>query len=369
MDFDISMNINKDINSILLSANDIRRIINTCKRQKPSILETNPLCKRINTAQNVIELFIERLPELLKQYNDALVKRNMCFSEKELLSKNRIDVRNLCLKTEKPHEIPDMLKNSLTDDETEFLKNNSFYALIPCYEEGVLQINTNRYIYFKTINLDIANDTVILYLQDYIKYDGIYRVGISATVDNNFIDTGIINSVQYHDLYKKIPAKTFNWSEVDKLIWQINTSRSQTFTEKLATKGIDLTINLVTVFFKAITKTNYELSLHKPSRGKKENKQTNKRTIIADTTANQSEKLIRTVGPIMFKSEKPPRKPSEETLVHYRLASWKTRGHLRTYKNGKTVYVRESTHKRKCLQNTEPKTPQTILRFKKGKDI
>lgn len=369
MDFDISMNINKDINSVLLSANDIKRIINTCKRQKPSILETNPLCKRINTAQNVIELFIERLPELLKQYNDALVKHNMCFSEKELLSKNRIDVRNLCLKTEKPHEIPDILKHSLTDDETTFLKNNDFYALIPCYEEGVLQVNTNRYIYFKTIDLDASNDNVTLYLQDYIKDNGIYRVGISTVVDNNFADTGVINSVQYHDLYKMIPVKTFNWSEVDRLIWQININRSKLFFEKLAAKNIDGTINLVTVFFKAITKTNYELNLHKPSRGKKENNQTNKRTIIADTTANQPEKLIRTVGPIMFKSEKPPRKPSEETLIHYRLASWKTRGHLRTYKNGKTVYVKESVHKRKCLQDTEPKTPQTILRFKKGKDI
>ena len=33
---------------------------------------------------------------------------------------------------------------------------------------------------------------------------------------------------------------------------------------------------------------------------------------------------------------------------NFHVDAWKTRGHMRTYKSGKTVYIKETTHHRKA---------------------
>ena len=36
---------------------------------------------------------------------------------------------------------------------------------------------------------------------------------------------------------------------------------------------------------------------------------------------------------------------------NFHVDAWKTRGHMRTYKSGKTVYIKETTHHRKAHNN------------------
>ena len=67
----------------------------------------------------------------------------------------------------------------------------------------------------------------------------------------------------------------------------------------------------------------------------------------------------RTVGGLCITSKDIPKMPTHKTVMRYKVASWKTRGFIRTLPNGKKVHVRESVHHRKCLQDTTT-APVTI---------
>lgn len=367
---DILCQANKNSDNLLLSPKNISDIIRICKKQKPNMLETNPLCKRICDADSAVSLFLERLPGLLEAYNKSLAKNELGMSETELLSLNKIDLRNICpAPNKKKCEIPDILAAPLSDEESQFASDNQMFSQIPCYDKGVLQINKYRYIYYEILNLDLKDKTIKIFIQDYFKDNNIWQVGIAMTIDSDFNDIKSSNIVTYPMIYRALSPDNFNWSEIDKLIWKINIENAEKLQKTIEQRGYDMARSLTITFIKAVVKANYMLSLYKPSRGKRANKtKSTKRTIVIDTNAQQPAKLIRTVGPITFQSEKPPKQPTDDTVIHYRTASWTTRGHTRTYKNGKTVYVKESIHKRKCLQNEDTTTPQNIIQFKKTQE-
>lgn len=364
---DVLCQANKDSDNLLLSPKNISNIIQICKKQKPNMLETNPLCKRIYDADSAVNLFLERLPVLLETYNKSLAKNELGMSETELLSLNRIDIRNICPASNKKNcEIPDILAEPLSDEESQFACGNQMFSQIPCYDKGVLQINKYRYIYYEILNLDLKDKTIKIFIQDYFRDSSIWQIGISMVIDNDFNDIRCSNIITYPMIYRALSPNNFNWSEVDKLIWKINIENAEKLQKTIEKQGYDMARSLTITFIKAVVKANYMLSLYKPSRGKKTNKtKSTKRKIVTNTNAQQPTKLIRTVGPITFQSAKPPKQPTDDTVIHYKTASWTTRGHTRTYKNGKTVWIKESVHKRKCLQNNNSKTPQNIIQFKK----
>lgn len=366
---DVLSQANRNSNNLFLSPKNISDIIRVCKKQKPNILETNPLCKRIRDADSAVDLFLERAPNLLKTYNKSLIENELGMSETELLSLNRIDIRNICPAVNKKNcEIPNTLAEPLSDKESEFANNNQVFSQIPCYDEGVLQINKCRYIYYKILDLDLNNKAMKIFIQDYFKDCNIWQVGISLTFNNNFNKMQYSNVTTYPTLYRALSPNNFNWSDIDRLVWKINIENAEKLQKTVEQKGYDMAESLALTFAKAVIKANYMLNLYKPSRGKNPNKtKQTKRKIVTNANIPQPAKLIRTVGPIAFQSEKPPRQPSDETIIHYKTASWTTRGHTRTYKNGKTVWVKESVHKRKCLQNNDMQTPQNIIQFKKNK--
>lgn len=126
---DVLCQANKDSDNLLLSPKNISDIIRMCKKQKPNMLETNPLCKRIHDADSAVNLFLERLPALLETYNKSLTKNELGMSETELLSLNRIDIRNICpAPNKKKCEIPDILAEPLSEEEAQFANNNQMFS-------------------------------------------------------------------------------------------------------------------------------------------------------------------------------------------------------------------------------------------------
>lgn len=366
---DVLSQTNKNPNNLFLSPKNISDIIRICKKQKPNILETNPLCKRIHDADSAANLFLERLPALLEIYNKSLAKNKIGMSEAELLALNKIDIRNICPAPGKKNcEIPNILAEPLSNEETKFANDNEVFSKIPCYDKGVLQINRHRYIYYKILNLDLTNKTMEIFIQDYFKDCDIWQIGISLTIDYDLSNMQYRNVVTYPALYRLLSPNDFDWSDVDKLFWKINIENAEKLQKTIEQKGYDMAESLTVTFTKAIIKANYMLSLYKPSRGKNPNKtKSAKRKIVTNANTPQPTKLVRTVGPITFQSEKPPKQPSDETVIHYKTASWTARAHTRTYKTGKTVWIKESVHKRKCLQdNNNTNTPQNIIQFKKN---
>ena len=95
--------------------------------------------------------------ELLREYNDALLCAGIAMSRAEIKTKNRIDLRGLCTyekykgKADEKNRIPDIDGKRLM---SEFLYSNYWYCYIPCFSEGVLQLNTDRYVYWKVAKVD-----------------------------------------------------------------------------------------------------------------------------------------------------------------------------------------------------------------------
>lgn len=95
------------------------------------------------------------LTEELRQYYDKLISSGVMFKRSDLKKMNMIDLRDIC--TYNRHYknpdldscIPDVSGSRITDD---FLWNNFWYCYIPCFNEGVLQLNKARYLYWKIKN-------------------------------------------------------------------------------------------------------------------------------------------------------------------------------------------------------------------------
>lgn len=120
---------------------------------------------------------------------------------------------------------------------------------------------------------------------------------------------------------------------------------------------------LAKLFTHFILLANQELYMNKPKAIRKNAKSTKaKRIVETDTSVQQPRKLVRTVGKISMQSEKPPKMPTRETIVHYKTAVWKARGGVRRMKNGKLVPFKESIRRRKCLQGID-EAPQVCINF------
>ena len=159
--------------------------------------------------------------------------------------------------------------------------------------------------------------------------------------------------ITYYDIYTKIPKGKRGFDKVEQLLWeQCVVENAKVTLNRFGENGGDYALgSLMKFFITANVKINNMLSKNKPTKAKKQQTaNTRNNRTIENTPQSPPELKIRNVGVITMKSEKPPRMASYDTIVHYKIAQWKTRGHIRHYKNGKTVYVKESVHKRKALQ-------------------
>jgi len=69
----------------------------------------------------------------------------------------------------------------------------------------------------------------------------------------------------------------------------------------------------------------------------------------------------RNLGKIRITSHNRPSQPSMQKIIRFSKAEWSRQGFMRHYKNGKTVFVRPTTVKRRCVdvEQSQPKTQTT----------
>ena len=87
--------------------------------------------------------------------------------------------------------------------------------------------------------------------------------------------------------------------------------------------------------------------------------------------SDKPEKIVRKLyvdaGEISFKSDTKPRAAGRNTVRSYSMATWKRKGHLRVYKNGKTVYIKEQICHRKGLDGDGSRIPPKLIKvIRKG---
>lgn len=312
--------------------------------------------------------------DIIRQYNQKLIEIGYGLSRKELKKKDFIDLRPIFRKSDTTIEIPRVDKDYIKDynDWCDLTMHHSFYNSIPCFQEGVYQINRDRYIYWNIKDLNIEKQEMTVFIMDYMACPTFWEPGVSGTVQMKMeenADSGTFsideeNMCLFSKIYQMIPYTELHWNKSEIQVWESIIVKFAIKAEKKLNKAE--TNNVAELYKLFVTYTNlfnYFLAKNKPKaiRTKQKHKTPEIQTA---TTAPQPKKLTRTIGIISVKSEKPPKLPTEKTLVKYKVASWKTRGFIRHLKSGKTIYIKESIHHRKCLNETESNPPQTVIKIK-----
>lgn len=329
--------------------------------------------------------------ELLREYNDALLCAGIAMSRAEIKTKNRIDLRGLCTyekykgKADEKNRIPDIDGKRLM---SEFLYSNYWYCYIPCFSEGVLQLNTDRYVYWKVAKVDTTENAMDVFICDYNRIGGVWQMGVSTDVHYRFWDADKVrerytvdtvryvtvsggvnvqldNCREYSKIYRLLPMDSFSWSEKEREIWNKFIANAEADEKQnLSLKGSNSCYELSKIFTHFVMLSNQELWLNKPKavRSGRSTSETVRKTKVGER--KDVKKIVRTVGGIKMTSPKPPRLPSADSVIHYKTAVWTARGGVRRMKNGKLVPFKESVRHRKCLQKEDDQVPQTTIRLK-----
>lgn len=360
---------------------------------------------------------------LLKEYNNALIDKGLMLRRRDLKTKDIIDLRDALTYDEQSYDeyhkaanlkhdeaagmqLPDFPINEEID---EFFIENSWYSFIPCFNEGVIQLNKARYIHYEILKMDIPNTTIDIRLHDYMQAQGIWQIGVQTTIHYDFSHlpqtkdeyswikhfktamkqeiangkpekqvweavydyiifafnkkTTTDNDIVYDALYQQIPFEELKWNKQSQTLWTdiviayAKAEKEKRFNDNGGTAAQDMFY----IFQRMIFWSNYLLSKNKPKAVRSGN-QYKKYTTIPEPGANQPRKLVRNVGNMHVTSVKPPKLPTQETVIHYKTAVWKARGGVRRLKNGKLVPFKECTKHRKCLQKTNA-IPQSVVRL------
>lgn len=349
------------------------------------------------------QLSKDKVEQQMKQFSRLLVDKGKALSKRQIKSLDTIDMRNAIISYGKdtigPNTaIPDSSSLTYLVEQAQkidkekigdtFLANSTFFEYLPCFEEGVFHINKNRWLYFKIEELLLNQDGNIsnfcsIRLKDYsFSVDAGWSAGVECVLEvadgsHKDVEIKATSSVLFHDIYSQFDADTLKkelgWSSSDIQFWEMTIVKHAIETEKELTneKGeCQEIVSILILYCTFVIYVNNKLLKNKLSHGRKPQGQ--KKGSVKSEFNKESEqpaKLVRTVGEgagsVAITSQKPPRNPSEEYVRHYSVASWKVCGHIRTYKSGKTVYIKETVFHRHGFekQEKEASLPQRVVRL------
>lgn len=314
---------------------------------------------------------------VLREYNAALVRNHIGLSRAELMKQNIIDARALFDKPDNKHDLPDIRYIKNKEKISDYIENADWLSCIPCFEEGVLQVNEDRFFYWKILNVNAEKKSYTIFIQDYgVQIPGVWEVGVAICADilsNDEFDKSKRNIILNNDYDEYFSAnftaiyrclnlkKELKWNKQKRDIWKkYIIKHAEQIDNDLKENKTTSFISLARAFCHIICYVNASLKTNKVSKPI-HRKTITEKTVIKKEQKPTPERVVRTVGTVIVKSKKPPRIPTEKTVIKYVIASWPTRGHIRHYKSGKTVYIKPTVHKRKCLQNENKETKQTIV--------
>lgn len=327
---------------------------------------------------------------LLREYNQSLIDIGYGITRPQLLKLDKIDLRNILIyKNDRHNCFPDFDHISF---DRELLSKNYWYCYVPCFSSGIFQLNTTRYLKFEVKDLDFTNRSYTVTAQDYLRHESYWEIGIRTTATLQFpiIDPAFLISpetmavpwqyvaitvtdhVPFCDIYKLIPYDKLNWSDAKIAYWEEKIiPYAESIEEKMYKyKQHGSGENIIHAFLFATVLSNEILQQYKPKAERKPKSTTQAKVKTEPgTDIKTPKKIVRTIGPISMKSEKPPKPSTRETVIKYKTPTWKARGGVRHMKDGRTIPFKESIHRRKCLidQNKDTPVPQTILELKNNK--
>lgn len=289
-------------------------------------------------------------------------------SRKELKVMDTIDYSKMI--TDKDLKSSAMPSVSLTDKEKEEV-DKCWYLILPPFKKGVIKPNRHRYIVYEILEINEEDHSYIVEMQDY-GYDSSVWGMFSHVIGYFKWDISINDEVGKSGYHCQYSSQGFDISdmvvrEYKKILGDLDKDHcfymENVLIPSLKDCKNDNDFDALLLHFALISiRTNIQLLDGKPKAIRGSGVKI--KTKAGEIDKNPKPKIVRALsGGIQIKSEKIPKPVSSDTIRKYSLEAWKTRGHIRRYKNGKTVWVKESVHHRKCLQTEEKSIiPQTIIK-------
>lgn len=272
----------------------------------------------------------------------------------------------------------DMIKNLA---ETMSMSDMMLY-MIPCFETGVLvnpEGQSTQYTHWTVNSVNLEKKLYELTLHVYTKAKDdkgyIWSPSIRIHTIIDFHDPEKIVQSYVHDdcmslvdMVTAIPYNKLKWSPFDIEVWKntmVTLTKIQTdIWPKRHSEEFHETI--VLQFSQAMTYVNVLLSQNKAKikHDPKPNHDTEHKVQAIFNPEKQSERKIRTIGPVSINSRSVPHAPTKKSLTKYTIESWNRRGHMRHYKSGKIVYIKPTTPHRHALKNSESTPAPTTINVK-----
>lgn len=298
--------------------------------------------RTIQSAANT--LYSKEAGELLRKYAAKLIASGYGFTRRQLKEMDYVDIQaffkregNVLVSRQ---DYVELVKTIPSDQ--------YFYYMMPCFKEGTFYLGANQYIYWKVKDISVEERQYTVFLMEHGKLLGTWLPGNSGTFrytigkDKFSVEVEMFKSTDLLQVVEMLPAKAVGWTKYEAEGWN---NFLKIFRKK--NKNIDNVETLSLPFLKWCTFLNYRLQSTKVSRPQKAPPKPSGNREYTIDIEETPKRMVRTVGDVQIRSEKPPRKPSSS--ITYHVGAWKTRGHIRHYKNGKTVFIQETVHHRKKL--------------------
>lgn len=342
------------------------------------------IARRSPSSMSAIKSNAGLFQELLAEYNAALVSRNLAKPRSELESMDMIDIRGIAgpKMAETPAELPSPSAMLEPDAYLAYVAAEPpLYQILPCFEKGVIRANMDRYFEFELLSVDTDARELRVFLHDYTyrKDKDLWEPGVygnltlmygleDAQVSIKGADSDLVT---FDRIYRMLDLKSLGWDNERRTLWK-RTAVAHADAHKASRKseGRNDVVELARIFLAYVTICNFYLATRKPVTAKRRARgkpSSGKDAPKTGTAAPPPERLVRTVGPIRIVSARVPRPAGalSGAMRRYRVAEWTSRGHVRHYKTGKTVWIRPATHKRKALSGNAGQNPrpQSVVRF------
>lgn len=290
---------------------------------------------------------------------------------------NILDTSGIYMK----HDENILLKMShlmLRSEAMSYHSNTGWYAFLPCFQNGFMHYADAEDFYFQIRNINENLHQIkiqLLSCSNIAKNCPMYLFAVEATVtlpaadeDVSSILVKIEHLLTHDDIYRLLSETDMHWNSLDTKFWNIHLQQFQTVLNSSNSpeqfrSHIEGDIRL---FFQYNLMANHIMSKEAhnasaastasktksaPSHPKKDFKpNTGAQTRTTHTFSNN----LKVHAPKDWKPVKSPK------VLHYTMESWPVRGHIRHYKNGKTVYIKPRINRRKGSNGSQPTGTTTI---------
>ena len=333
----------------------------------------------------------EGLDVLIRDYTGALVSDLGWMTRRQVKSKDTVDLRPLLSPPANGWEAANPRTNA---DDIAYGIAEYWHCYVPCFEEGVLHVNSGRYIYWKLEDLDFGKHRMAVWLHDFAYYDNGagWHPGVNGLVCWKFEDpeetlaSRVVakppvkfaavpeqSVVDYVQLYGLIGASRFDWTKAQRKLWEevVLANARESCAGMKAKTGMHNLDNLAGMFTSYMLKVNRILDENREavkSRPVSDEEHKayaeRKKAAKAAGTKPLPERRVMNIGGLAVTARSKP-KSGRRAAASYTKASWVTRGHMRTLKSGKKVWIRQSVHRRKALMTPEnagaaPEAPRPV---------